>query len=190
MQHIAGPRSLPGVRIYTRTGDGGETGLQGGSRVPKSDPRIAAYGAVDEANSAVGLAVSACADPGIRGILEGVQSDLFVVGADLSNPDAGDRRNRAAPGMAGRLEEAIDSLEGGLPPLSSFILPGGCAAAAHLHHARAVARRAEALVVGLGTAPECARYLNRLSDLLFVAGRAANRAAGAPETEWRPGAEK
>ena len=178
------------MRIYTRRGDGGQTDLRGGIRVAKSHLRIAAYGAADEANCAIGAAVAA--DPGARilGVLEAVQNDLFVAGADLSNPDMADPSCRVTPGMVGSLESAIDEMDGQLPPLANFVLPGGCEASARLHVARAATRRAEAAAVRLAESgdvnPECIRYLNRLSDLLFVAARLANKMDGRGDTPWRP----
>jgi len=184
------------VRIYTRTGDEGETGLFGGQRVPKNHPRVAAYGEVDELNAALGLSVALGVDAGLAATLERVQAELFVVGADLATPpDAGERVGarpvpRVTEGMAAALEAEIDRYEEELPPLGSFVLPGGCPAGAQLHLARTVCRRAERAVLtasGRETLnPDVLVYLNRLSDLLFVLARAANHRAAAPETPWRP----
>ncbi|MDA7939043.1 MAG: cob(I)yrinic acid a,c-diamide adenosyltransferase [Nitrosopumilus sp.] len=178
------------MRIYTRRGDGGRTDLQGGTRVAKSHLRIAAYGAADEANCAVGAAIAAGPGAEIRDALDAVQRDLFVAGADLSNPDMADPSCRVTPGMVESLESAIDEMDGQLPPLASFVLPGGCEAAARLHQARAATRRAEAAAVRLAESgdvnPECIRYLNRLSDLLFVAARLANKMDGRGDAPWRP----
>ncbi len=183
------------MRIYTRAGDGGETGLRGGRRVPKSDPRIAAYGCVDELNAALGVAAASRAlDGDMAAVLSRVQGDLFAAGADLSAPDAGPGAGLVGAGMVRSLEGDIDAFEGELEPLANFVVPGGDALAASLHHARAVARRAEALVAALrgpGGSPlpadaACLRYLNRLSDLLFVMARAANRRAGVPDAAWMP----
>ena len=178
------------MKIYTRTGDDGNTGLQGGLRISKSHVRITAYGAVDEANAVLGIVLSGerCPDD-VRVVLGRIQDDLFVLGADLSNPNLGDLGIRVTPDMAESLEETIDKFESELPPLTSFILPGGgTAAASHLHHARAVVRRAESLAVELSESEEinlhCSIYLNRLSDLLFVLARVADRRAGRPETPW------
>ena len=166
--------------------------MQGGLRISKSHVRIAAYGAVDEANAALGIVLSGGQCPGdVRAALVGIQNDLFVLGADLSNPNLGDLGIRVTPDMAESLEKTIDRFESELPALTSFVLPGGgTAAASHLHHARAVVRRAESLAVELSESEEinlhCAIYLNRLSDLLFVLARVADRRAGRPETPWVP----
>ena len=182
------------MRIYTRTGDGGDTGLQGGMRISKSHPRIAAYGAVDEANAALGVALAYVSDPGIRDVLTGVQGDLFVVGADLSNPNLNDARNRVTKEMVSSIERRIDGAEEGLPPLANFVLPGGSVPASHVHHARAIARRAEAMTVLLSDSEEinhsCITYLNRLSDLLFVIGRQINKREGIGDSVWRGQASK
>lgn len=165
--------------VYTRTGDGGETGLRGGSRVTKSDPRVAAYGAADEANAAVGLARAAASGRTADALLR-VQDGLFRVGADLSDPSGADPM--VGGGMAAALEREIDRLEAGLPELRRFVLPGGTELAARLHAARAAVRRAESAAVGIGAAPACVAYLNRLSDLLFVMARDANGPGG--DVEW------
>lgn len=180
------------MKIYTRTGDDGNTGLQGGLRISKSHVRIAAYGAIDEANAALGIVLSGEQCPeDVRATLGRIQNDLFVLGADLSNPNLGDLGIRVTPDMAESLEKTIDRFESELPPLANFVLPGGgTAAASHLHHARAVVRRAESLAVELSESEEinlhCTIYLNRLSDLLFVLARVADRRAGCPETPWVP----
>ena len=164
------------TRIYTRLGDGGETHLGDMSRVPKTDPRIEAYGTVDELNAQLGLAR--------------VQNDLFDVGADLSVPPGGDRsRLRVASEQTAWLEAACDEVNAELPSLKSFVLPGGSAAAAQLHVCRTVCRRAERRTIACGdeVSRECVRYLNRLSDLLFILSRAANVAAGVEEPLWEPG---
>ena len=191
--------------IYTRTGDGGESGLGDGTRRPKSDPRFAAMGDVDETNCIVGLArleTQGSTDATLAAIeatLARVQNDLFDLGADLSLPQAAGE----APGAALRiavaqveaLERAIDALNGNLKPLRSFVLPGGSPAAAALHHARAVCRRAERSVVavaeieGEAVGPLALAYINRLSDYLFVAARAAND-FGAADVLWAPGANQ
>jgi cob(I)alamin adenosyltransferase len=177
-------------KIYTRGGDGGETGLGDGSRVSKAGARIAAMGAVDEANSAIGVA-RVVADGDIDAMLARIQNDLFDLGADLSAPQDGrkaDGRLRVAAAQVERLEQEIDAMNDGLAPLTSFILPGGTALAAHLHLARAIARRAEAAIVALSQAedinPATIRYANRLSDHLFVMARVAN---GGDDVLWVPG---
>jgi cob(I)alamin adenosyltransferase len=181
------------VKIYTKTGDAGETGLFDGTRVPKSDPRVAAYGDVDELNAWLGIARAAGVPGGIdaelAGFLEQIQRDLFALGARLADPrhKIAGRVDKAAVASADveRLEGWIDRLDAGLPPLRRFILAGGCPGGAALHAARTVCRRAERAVVGLGDAePTVIVYLNRLSDLLFVMARAANHRAGLPEIEW------
>ncbi len=179
------------TRIYTRLGDGGETHLGDMSRVPKTDPRIEAYGTVDELNAAIGVALALPGLPErLAGWLQRVQNDLFDVGADLSVPAGGDRsRLRVAPEQTAWLESACDEINAELPNLKSFILPGGSAAAAQLHVCRTVCRRAErrTIACGDGVSPECVRYLNRLSDLLFILSRAANVDAGVEEPLWEPG---
>jgi cob(I)alamin adenosyltransferase len=184
-------------RIYTRGGDAGETSLSDGARVPKHGPRIAAIGEVDEANSAIGLAraeIEATAEDEedeFAAILAEVQNDLFDLGADLARPGAaGDGRLRITSGQVARLEAEIDVLNAELAPLTSFVLPGGGEAAARLHLARAVTRRAERAVSALAAAepvnPQALAYLNRLSDLLFVMARSAND-GGADDVLWQPG---
>ena len=183
------------MKIYTKTGDGGETGLFGGGRIPKDSPRVAAYGEVDELNAALGLAraldPAEFADP----LLQTIQRDLFTVGAELATPDADKlakalSRSGAAIGASdiAALEHAIDDHESRLEPLKNFILPGGAPKAAALHLARTVCRRAERAVVTLArdepVSPAIVRYLNRLSDLLFVLARAANAHAGRPDIKW------
>ena len=179
------------VKIYTRTGDTGDTSLFGGQRVSKAESRVAAYGDVDELNAWLGLTKSATADAQLASMIERVQRDLFAVGARLADPGRriAERVAKATITAADvtRLEEWIDQLEAELPPLRHFILAGGGASGASLHVARAVCRRAERAVVSLGAEavdPEILVYLNRLSDLLFVMARAANHRAGLSETEW------
>jgi cob(I)alamin adenosyltransferase len=180
------------VKIYTRTGDAGETGLFDGTRVPKSDARVSAYGEVDELNAWLGLARAALRDAGPGGLsamLEQMQRDLFALGSRLADPShriAG-RVTKAAisPDDIARLEGWIEGLEADLPPLRRFILPGGSQAGAALHVARTVCRRAERAMVGLGgVEPDLLVYINRVSDLLFVMARAANQRDGSPEIEW------
>jgi cob(I)alamin adenosyltransferase len=177
------------VKIYTRTGDAGETGLFDGTRVSKADARVAAYGDVDETSAWLGLARATGADAEIAAHIEQIQRDLFALGARLADPrhKIAERVEKAAIGEGDvtRLEEWIDRLEATLPPLRKFILAGGSPAGAALHVARTVCRRAERAVVSLGDVePQVLAYLNRLSDLLFVMARAANHRAGAPEIEW------
>jgi cob(I)alamin adenosyltransferase len=179
------------TKIYTRGGDAGETSLGDGSRVSKLDARIAAYGTVDELNSAVGLTLAADCPDDMRAVLGRVQNELFDLGADLSVPIERDARLRVTQEQVDALEGDCDRFNADLPELKSFVLPGGSEAAARLHVARTTCRRAEreALVAeGLHTVnPLALVYLNRLSDLLFILSRAANAAAGHEEPLWRPG---
>jgi cob(I)alamin adenosyltransferase len=179
------------VKIYTRTGDGGDTGLFDGTRVSKADPRVSTYGDVDELNAWLGLVRAASVDDEIGGMLEKIQRDLFALGARLADPARriAERVTKAAVGSDDitRLESWIDHLEAELPPLRRFILAGGSQPGASLHVARTVCRRAERAMVALGAGafePELLVYVNRLSDLLFVMARAVNRRAGVAETEW------
>ena len=179
------------MKIYTRTGDAGETSLFDNSRVSKADPRVDAYGEVDELNACLGAARAAGVDADVSAVLEGIQRELFAVGARLADP-ASRISGRVAKAYVGEaqvraLEETIDRLEHELPPLRRFILPGGTPAGALLHLARTICRRAERRVVGLGAGAvetDVVVYLNRLSDALFVMARAVNHRAAAPETEW------
>ncbi|MER2535562.1 MAG: cob(I)yrinic acid a,c-diamide adenosyltransferase [Rhizobiaceae bacterium] len=185
-------------KIYTRTGDDGSTGLGDGQRRSKADLRVEAYGTVDEANACVGMARlhTAAAHEEIDATLARIQNDLFDLGADLCVPDRGLKLDyeplRIVAGQTARLEAEIDRLNAGLQPLRSFILPGGSPAAAALHVARTVARRAERLMVALAAQPdepvnpEAIRYVNRLSDFLFVAGRVVND-NGKADVLWVPG---
>jgi cob(I)alamin adenosyltransferase len=182
------------TRIYTRGGDAGETSLGDGSRVSKLDCRIGAFGTVDELNSALGVVLAGEVPAGMRGVLERVQNELFDVGADLSVPWGVTDRLRVEEGMVERLEADCDAFNAGLPELRSFVLPGGTEAAARLHVARTVCRRAEREVL-LGARevelnPLVLRYLNRLSDLLFILARAANAGAGVEEPLWKPGSSR
>ena len=179
------------VKIYTRTGDSGQTGLFDGTRVPKSDPRVSAYGDVDELNAWLGFVAAGNLDDDLRTMLAQMQRDLFALGARLADPSkrVASRVTKAAVTAedVARLERWIDRLEGELTPLRRFILAGGCPAGAALHLARTVCRRAERAMVSLGDdagEPELLIYVNRLSDLLFVMARVANRRAGVPEVEW------
>jgi len=178
------------VKIYTRTGDTGETSLFDGTRVAKSDPRVDAYGEVDELNAWLGLVRAAKVDADLDAELVRIQRDLFALGAQLADPadKIADRVTKAALTDADvdRLERLIDRLEDELPPLRRFILAGGSPAGAALHVARTVCRRAERRMVALDplVEPLLLRYVNRLSDLLFVLARAVNHRAALPETEW------
>jgi cob(I)alamin adenosyltransferase len=185
-------------RIYTRTGDDGTTALGDGSRVSKTDPRLVAYADVDEANCAVGVALALGAlRPDISQLLTRIQNELFDVGADLCSPFAADAAGtglRVTEDYVAALEQACDEHNAGLPTLRSFVLPGGTAGAALLHAARTVVRRAErsawAAMDAYGDTvnPVTARYLNRLSDLLFILAREANSAVG--DVLWQPGGER
>ncbi len=172
-------------KIYTRTGDRGDTGLGDGSRVPKDSLRVAAYGTVDEANSAIGIVLAQALPELVQRCLVGIQHQLFDLGGELCIP------GHAAIFDADieRLEHLLDGFNADLPPLKEFILPGGGAAAAHCHLARTIVRRAERETVALSRAepvrPEAIRYLNRLSDLLFVIARVLARASGHGETVWQ-----
>ncbi|MCX8231858.1 MAG: cob(I)yrinic acid a,c-diamide adenosyltransferase [Alphaproteobacteria bacterium] len=185
-------------RIYTRGGDAGETSLGSGDRVAKHDLRVAAYGTVDEANAALGLARLHTADDQLTDdMIARIQNDLFDLGADLCTPEGDARAERKSKGalrivpeQVDRLEQEIDALNENLAPLTSFILPGGTAAAAHLHMARTVTRRGERLMTELATRedvnPSALKYINRLSDHLFVLGRHLND-GGCADVLWKPG---
>ena len=185
-------------KIYTKTGDAGDTALGTGERVPKFQLRIASYGTVDEANSAIGVARlhAGIGQETVDAMLGRIQNDMFDLGADLCTPDRGQKFDyeplRITEGQVGRLESEIDTLNAELSPLRSFILPGGSAAAAHLHVARTVTRRAERLMVELSrepgevVSPAAIKYINRLSDFLFVAARYVND-KGARDVLWVPG---
>jgi cob(I)alamin adenosyltransferase len=191
-------------KIYTKAGDGGESGLTDGSRRSKADRRFAAIGAVDETNSAIGVArtetrgLAARGDPGA--MLARIQNDLFDLGADLSTPEEGRKGSskqkgalRVAAAQVARLEAEIDAMNEGLKPLTSFVLPGGSILSAHLHLARATARRAEREMVALAAQevvnPDALHYINRLSDHLFVMARLAND-GGAADVLWVPGGNR
>ena len=178
------------MKIYTRTGDAGDTSLFGGARVSKKDPRVDAYGEVDELNAWLGLVRASRVDPAIDRELAELQRDLFALGAELADP-AGKLAPRVTKAIiaddhVSRLELLIDRLEAELPPLRRFILAGGTPAGAALHVARTVCRRAERRIVALEPPvdPVLLRYVNRLSDLLFVLARVVNHRGGVPETEW------
>jgi cob(I)alamin adenosyltransferase len=179
------------VKIYTKTGDHGETGLFDGTRVSKADARVDAYGEVDEANAAIGLARALCADAEVRALLERLQRDLHAVGAVLADPQHHIATRVAKAAVSdediARMEAAIDRYEAEVPPLRRFILSGGAPAGAALHVARTVCRRAERRIVALALGSDdlpVLTYMNRLSDLLFVLARAVNHRAGVAETEW------
>lgn len=181
-------------RIYTKSGDAGETSLGDGSRVPKTHPRIIAYGSVDELNSVIGMALAVDVPEEISGRLLHIQNNLFDLGADLCVPESNEPSNstslRVTAQQVEQLEQWIDAANERLKPLESFILPGGTAAAAHLHHARTVCRRAEIAVLQLADKepinPQITIYLNRLSDLLFVLARVCNN-NGEDDVLWTPG---
>jgi len=181
-------------RIYTRGGDAGQTSLGDGSRVSKLDTRIGAYGATDELNSLIGVVLAGECPPTVRDALGRIQNELFDVGADLCVPLAVEGRLRVTQETIDRLEAQCDSFNEGLPELTSFVLPGGSAAAAGLHVARTACRGAEreALAAGLehDVNPLVTIYLNRLSDLLFILARAANALGGIDEPLWKPGATR
>ncbi len=177
------------MKIYTKTGDSGNTGLQGNFRIAKSHPRIISYGTVDEVNAALGIVLTNSLDDDIIEILTKIQNDLFLVGADLSNPNLSDVKNRVTLDMIKKLEQHIDKFELELPPLTNFILPGGHIAAAQIHYVRTVVRRAETQVVQLSEKDEinsnCIKYLNRLSDLFFVMGRLINKRKDRDDIPWK-----
>ena len=183
------------MKIYTKRGDTGETDLFGGERVTKDHARVEAYGSVDELNACIGVARAEFSGDGandIVALVDQIQTDLFMIGADLATPghNAPSAITRVADEDVGRLEAAIDLLESQLPPLRAFILPGGSRPGAQFHVARTVCRRAERATVTLSASdtvnPHVMTYLNRLSDLLFVLARAVNQRDGVPESEWRP----
>ncbi|MBC8516117.1 MAG: cob(I)yrinic acid a,c-diamide adenosyltransferase [Nitrosopumilus sp.] len=177
------------MKIYTKTGDDGNTGLQGNFRIAKSHPRIVSYGTVDEANAALGIVLTNSLDEDVGKILTEIQNDLFLVGADLSNPNLNDVKNRVSLDMIEKLEKYIDKFELELPPLTNFILPGGDLSAAQLHYVRTVVRRAESQTVLLSEKDEinsnCIKYLNRLSDLFFVMGRLINKRNNREDIPWK-----
>lgn len=181
------------LKIYTKTGDTGETGLYGGARVPKDSLCVEAYGTVDELNACLGLSCTQLTADDVVECLRRIQSELFDVGADLATPSAvttSKQIPRIRPEQTTQLEQWIDRYEAELPPLTCFILPSGSPAGAILHFSRTVCRRAERRVVALHKTdqinPEIVRYLNRLSDLLFVLARVVNHRSHMPETTWQP----
>jgi cob(I)alamin adenosyltransferase len=176
------------TKIYTRGGDAGETSLGDGSRTSKLDPRIRAYGVVDELNSSLGVVLAGELPAQLRVPLQRIQNRLFDVGADLSVPFAGpDEKLRTTQAMVDELEQLCDEHNAELPELRSFVLPGGTEAAARLHVARTVARRAELAALEAEVNPLARVYLNRVSDLLFILARSANALAGVAEPLWKPG---
>ena len=177
------------MKIYTKTGDDGTTGLIGNKRVKKSNLRIATYGQVDELNAAIGIILSSKIGKDIRDLLIRIQNDLFVVGADLANPNLDNKSNRVTSEMVLFLEKEIDRLEENLPPITFFILPGGDMIASQVHLARAICRRTEIDVVKLSEVDkinnECLVYMNRLSDLLFVVARTINKRKKISDVAWK-----
>jgi len=181
------------MKIYTKTGDKGETSLFGGKRVWKDDLRIQAYGTTDELNAVLGIAVAELSDTELKDVISGLQNDLFTVGSDLASPLEKENKNFVIPRIDSqfvtRLELLIDKFDSQLPALKNFILPGGSKVSAILHHARTVCRRAEREVVALsrieGINDQIEVYLNRLSDLLFVLARFENFSSKHPDIEWR-----
>ncbi len=181
------------MKIYTKRGDGGETDLFGGERVAKDALRVETYGAVDELNASLGVCAAASSHADVRALVEEIQSTLFSLGSYLATPEASHRAKAGIPEPAeaevSALEKQIDALESEVPPLEVFILPGGSPPAAAFQLARTVCRRAERRAVALHheqpLSPVLLRYLNRLSDLLFVLGRVENRRAGRDEPQWR-----
>lgn len=177
------------TKIYTKTGDDGTTGLVGGKRIKKSNPRIIAYGAIDELNSAIGIVLSSDVDHDINELLIQIQNHLFIVGSDLANPDLIDNSSRVQSNMIAYLEENIDRLESELDPITYFILPGGDEIASRMHLARAICRRAEVNIIELSEFEQinriCQIYINRLSDLLFVIARSINKRKNIKDIAWK-----
>lgn len=176
------------MKIYTKTGDDGTTGIQNGARISKTDSRIQAYGMVDEINSFLGIILSKLDEKDLVNLITKIQNDLFVVGSDLSNPDLKNTQNRVNDEMIKTLEENIDNLEKKLPPITNFILPGGHEIAALVHVSRSITRRAEIFVIFLSEKEKinnnCIIYLNRLSDLLFVIARTINQRKNVKDVIW------
>ncbi len=177
------------MKIYTKTGDNGTTGLIGNKRVKKSNPRITSYGMVDELNASIGIILSSKIGKDIRDLLTKIQNDLFVVGADLANPNLENKSNRVTSEMTSYLEKEIDRLEEKLSPITYFILPGGDLVASQVHLARAICRRAETNIVNLSEIDKinnhCLIYMNRLSDLLFVIARTINKRKKISDIAWK-----
>lgn len=178
------------MKLYTKGGDDGTTSLFGGRRVPKDHPRVAAYGEVDELNAVIGLVISTCSDGEMAMQLRQIQSDLFVVGAELATPDGMHANPAIGEGHVLQIEQWIDKATEEVTPLKTFVLPGGCTTGAGLHLARTTCRRAERVVKTLDGEEHLNKwvviYLNRLSDLLFALARAANHRAGVPDVPWTP----
>jgi len=178
------------MKLYTKHGDDGSTGLIGGMRVPKNDPRVAAYGDVDETNAAIGVVIVGCNDEETVSALRGIPAELFVLGAELATPSGEQPKLRVGESHIKKLEEWIDAASAEVAPLRNFVLPGGTATAAGLHFARTVCRRAERSVVALAQTQPVGRsaivYLNRLSDLLFAWARQANKRSDVEDTPWHP----
>lgn len=177
------------MKIYTKTGDDGTTGLIGNRRVKKSNPRIASYGMIDELNASIGIILSSKLGKDIRGLLTKIQNDLFVVGADLANPNLENKSNRVTSEMISYLEKEIDRMDEKLSPITYFILPGGDLIASQVHLARAICRRAETNMVNLSEVEVinnlCLIYVNRLSDLLFVVARTINKRKKISDIAWK-----
>lgn len=177
------------VKIYTKTGDDGTTGLVGGGRIKKSSHRIIAYGAIDELNSVIGIVRSSTLDSDINDLLTKIQNDLFVAGSDLANPNLKDSSSRITDAMVSYLENQIDRLESELTPITYFILPGGDLVSSKIHLARAICRRAEVNIVQLEEKEPinkiCQVYVNRLSDLLFVIARTINKRKMIKDIAWK-----
>ncbi len=177
------------MKIYTKTGDDGTTGLIGNKRIKKSNPRIASYGMIDELNASIGIILSSKLGKDIRDLLTIIQNNLFVVGADLANPNLENKSNRVTSEMISYLEKEIDRLEEKLSPITYFILPGGDLIASQVHLSRAICRRAETNMVNLSEVDEinnlCLIYVNRLSDLLFVVARTINKRKKISDIAWK-----
>jgi len=176
------------MKIYTKTGDDGTTGIQNGARISKSHPRIIAYGTIDEINSSIGIVLSYELDDELRDLLIKIQNELFVIGADLSNPNLEDKKNRVTTEMVKNLEDRIDHFEKELEPIKKFILPGGHKIGSLIHASRTICRRAENNLVLLSEKEKininCLMYINRLSDLLFVLARIVNKRNGVSDIFW------
>jgi len=178
------------MKLYTKQGDDGSTGLIGGTRVPKNDPRVAAYGDVDETNAAIGVVIAGCNDDETVAALRRIQGELFVLGAELATPAGEQPQFRVGESHVKQLEHWIDAATAEVTPLRNFVLPGGTATAAGLHMARTVCRRAERAVVALAQMQSVGQsaivYLNRLSDLLFALARQANKRSSVEDIPWHP----